>query len=230
LIDDDPARRNMLTSALRLRGWRVTTFVTGYGALNRIRELQPDLLLICTYESSGKVPAVDWLLPRIDSRIIVATLDLVDFAPITADREIPVIDAALSVDGDFGEAAVHTQDTLTRRTAAQGVLRWGDLAVDPARRRVYVAGIEKRVRRDDYSVLALLLERGSKEVTDDDIRSTMRGMFGKTHCRSAAGRLRTLNSLVRSPASAGVHFAMAGTGGMRAAVAGPRPNVLAASI
>lgn len=222
----------MLASALRFRGCHVTTFVSGYGALNRIRELQPELLCLCTYESSGTVPAVDWLLPRIDSRIIVATLDLVDFAPITSGRDIPVVDLVLSVDSDFGEKATHIQDVLSRRSAYQGVVRWGDVALDTARRRVYVAGIEKRLRRDDYSVLELLLERGSKEVTDADIQSTMRGMFGKAHRRSSAGCLRTLNSLVRSRATTGIHFTMSGTGAMRAAAAGstPRPASLAASI
>jgi len=55
LVDDDPAVLKGLQRVLALEGWHVVSAATGEAALERLAELQPDLLItdLCMAEVSG---------------------------------------------------------------------------------------------------------------------------------------------------------------------------------
>ncbi len=165
LADDDRAIRESLVRALDLEGYRVTEVVDGVGALATARQDDFDVLI------------VDVMMPGVDGlgvcRVLRAEGDQTPILMLTARVETSDRVAGLDAGADdylpkpfeLDELLARLRALLRRRFAETGqgpqrVLRLGELAVDPAARRVWWRGTEISLSKTEFDLLELLVRNG----------------------------------------------------------------------
>ncbi|MFI5589455.1 response regulator transcription factor [Amycolatopsis sp. NPDC051758] len=162
LADDDRAIRESLVRALDLEGYRVTEVTDGVSALATARRDDFDVLIL------------DVLMPGVDGlgvcRVLRAEGDQTPILMLTARVETPDRVAGLDAGADdylpkpfeLDELLARLR-ALLRRTfadlgaATQRTLRLGELAVDPAGRRVWWQGTEITLSKTEFDLLELLV-------------------------------------------------------------------------
>jgi DNA-binding response OmpR family regulator len=169
VVDDEPMVRDVLTRYLEREGFDVRSAGDGLEALERVAEVEPDLILL------------DLMLPRVDGYEVFTRLR-------DAGRRIPVI--MLTARGDETDRIVGLElgadDYVTKpfsprevvarvrsvlrradgpdqTAAAPPVVTFGDIEIDTARREVHRRGELVKLTRKEYDLLAHLA--GSPGVT-----------------------------------------------------------------
>ncbi|SEO76084.1 response regulator transcription factor [Amycolatopsis saalfeldensis] len=162
LADDDRAIRESLVRALELEGYRVTEVTDGVAALATARREEFDVLII------------DVMMPGVDGlgvcRVLRADGDPTPVLMLTARVETADRVAGLDAGADDYLPKPFELDELLARLrallrrglpdpggAAQRVLRLGELAVDPAARRVWWSGSEIPLSKTEFDLLELLV-------------------------------------------------------------------------
>ncbi len=160
VVDDEPAVRESLRRALQLEGYGVELAGDGSEALYRLesRELEPDGIVL------------DVLMPEVDglevARRLRRTGSRVPILMLTARDEIADRVAGLDAGADdylvkpFAlEELFARLRAILRRTAdgAVEVLRFADLALDPATREVRRGGESIELTRTEFSLLELFM-------------------------------------------------------------------------
>lgn len=160
LADDDRAIRESLVRALDLEGYHVTEVTDGVDALATARRDDFDVLIL------------DVMMPGVDGlgvcRVLRAEGDPTPILMLTARVETPDRVAGLDAGADdylpkpfeLDELLARLR-ALLRRTApepeARRTLRLGELAVDPAARRVWWQGTEITLSKTEFDLLELLV-------------------------------------------------------------------------
>ncbi|WP_370973360.1 response regulator transcription factor [Amycolatopsis sp. cg9] len=160
LADDDRAIRESLVRALDLEGYHVTEVTDGVGALATARRDDFDVLIL------------DVMMPGVDGlgvcRVLRAEGDPTPILMLTARVETPDRVAGLDAGADdylpkpfeLDELLARLR-ALLRRTSpepeARRTLRLGELAVDPAARRVWWQGTEIPLSKTEFDLLELLV-------------------------------------------------------------------------
>jgi two-component system response regulator MprA len=162
LADDDRAIRESLVRALELEGYRVAEVTDGVAALATARREEFDVLII------------DVMMPGVDGlgvcRVLRADGDPTPVLMLTARVETADRVAGLDAGADdylpkpfeLDELLARLRALLRRGVpdpggAAQRVLRLGELAVDPAARRVWWQGSEIPLSKTEFDLLELLV-------------------------------------------------------------------------
>jgi two-component system response regulator MprA len=167
VVDDEPAVRDALRRALRLEGYEVELAADGAEALERLEGgVQPDALLLDVL-----MPGVDGLevcrqLRRSGSRLPVLMLT----ARAEVSDRVSGLDAGAD---DYLPKPFALQELLARirallrRSGAdeEGVLRFGDLELDPKTREVRRGGDELELTRTEFSLLELFLRNPRQVLT-----------------------------------------------------------------
>ncbi|MEV6831984.1 response regulator transcription factor [Amycolatopsis sp. NPDC051102] len=160
LADDDRAIRESLVRALDLEGYRVTEVADGVSALATARRDEFDVLIL------------DVMMPGVDGlgvcRVLRAEGDPTPILMLTARVETPDRVAGLDAGADdylpkpfeLDELLARLRALLRRTSSepeARRTVRLGELAVDPAARRVWWQGTEITLSKTEFDLLELLV-------------------------------------------------------------------------
>jgi two-component system response regulator MprA len=162
LADDDRAIRESLVRALDLEGYHVTEVTDGVSALATARKDDFDVLIL------------DVMMPGVDGlgvcRVLRAEGDRTPILMLTARVETADRVAGLDAGADdylpkpfeLDELLARLRALLRRTSADTGTtpprtLRLGELAVDPAARRVWWRGTEITLSKTEFDLLELLV-------------------------------------------------------------------------
>jgi len=166
LVEDDPSVREAVAMALEGDGHRVTTAATGDEAVERWRQRRPDLVLL------------DVMLPGRDGFDVCRAIRAHDQVPIimlTARSDpIDVVVGLESGADDYVTKPFETRVLLARikavlrrqeRSPGEPVLRFGDLAIDPAGMTVTQGGVDLRLTPTELRLLLELARRPGQVFT-----------------------------------------------------------------
>lgn len=195
LIEDEAPIRRFLRIALEAGGFAVEEAERGRAGVELAATRAPDLVIL------------DLGLPDMDGRAVIAairewsTLPILVLSARDAEGEkIAALDAGADdyVTKPFatGELMARLRALLRNRKAAaseQAVFCVGCLSVDLARRTVTVDGLDVKLTRKEFDVLALLVRHAGRLVTHKQILTTI---WGPAHAddthylRVAVGHIR----------------------------------------
>jgi two-component system, OmpR family, response regulator MprA len=158
VVDDERAVRDSLRRALELEGYDVDLAVDGSDGLARIREGQPDVVIL------------DVLMPELDglevSRRVRRSGNRVPVLMLTARDEVDDRVAGLDAGADdyvtkpfaLDELLARVRALLRRTTEGSGeALHFADLELNPGTREVKRADEQIELTRTEFSLLELFL-------------------------------------------------------------------------
>jgi two-component system response regulator MprA len=168
VVDDEPAVRTSLTSALRFEGFAADAVGDGSAALERIADDEPDLVIL------------DVLMPRLDGLQAVRRIRAAGYTMpvlmLTARDSLG--DRVLGLDAGaddylvkpFGlEELLARVRALLRRSTVEAVkgmvLTYADLSIDLASRRVERAGHHLKLTRTEFQLLEMLARHPDQVLT-----------------------------------------------------------------
>ncbi|MEP7202206.1 MAG: response regulator transcription factor [Ilumatobacteraceae bacterium] len=206
VVDDEPAIRRALASALMARGYRVTQAVDGKSAIDSVASDPPDAIVL------------DLRLPDIDGIEVcrrMRTFSNVPIIVLSADgldlRKVEALDEGAN---DYVTKPYSTPELLARLRAvlrsaaaggfaADGVLVVGDLRIDLARRIVNVGERTVDFTPKEFAFLAMLARYPGRVLTHSAILQEVWGPSYGTetqYLRVYAGQIRKkLEDDMRNP-------------------------------
>lgn len=167
VVDDEPAIRRFLRTALASQGFQVFEAAGGQAGLDGVLAHRPDLVIL------------DWGLPDLDGVEVLRRLREWSAVPVImltvreaeADK-IAALDAGaddyLTKPFGAGELLARIRAALRRAAApaaGEAVFQNGDLSVDLARRVVRRAGAEVALTPTEYDLLRVLVVHAGKVLT-----------------------------------------------------------------
>ncbi len=181
VVEDDPAIARLLRRSLTDRGDAVDVASDGATGLTLAMRDKPDVVLL------------DLGLPDLDGRQVLQMLRAVSDVPVivvTAQDDDRTVVQALDAGADdylvkpFGseQLAARIRAVLRRSgpgSVADATVRIGELEIDPAARRVQVAGTPVELSRKEFDLLWLLASRPGEVITKRDMLAEVWGLpFG----------------------------------------------------
>ena len=178
VVDDEPQIRRMLRATLAARGYEVALAEDGEAALDLAASWRPDVILL------------DLGLPKLDGMEVCRQVREWSQVPIIVltvrdaeEHKVRALDAGAD---DYLTKPFGTDELLARirvalrhlsRLAAsdEPLLRFGDLVVDLARRRVTVRDQEVHLTPKEYDLLRALASQSGKVLTH---RMLLRAVWG----------------------------------------------------
>lgn len=161
LADDDRAIREALQRALAVEGYDVVTAKDGAEALDAVRRLQPDVVLL-----DVSMPVLDGLTL---CRVLRAEKDRTPVLMLTARTETSDRVAGLDAGADdylpkpfeLDELLARVRALLRRSRppaddAGEAPLAVADLRIEPAARRAFRGGRELQLSKTEFALLELL--------------------------------------------------------------------------
>jgi two-component system response regulator MprA len=186
VVEDDAHVRAAVERALRFEGYDVHTSVDGNEALVHAAALAPDAILL------------DVLMPGTDGLTVCRRLrergDQTPILMLTARHEVTDRVAGLDAGADDYLVKPFALDELLARlrallrrtsvTGENGVLRSGDLSLDPQRREAWRGKRELGLTKTEFDLLELLLANAEIVVTRDTIYERIWGYDFETSSKS----------------------------------------------
>jgi two-component system KDP operon response regulator KdpE len=177
VIDDEPQIQRLLTITLEANGYRVTTASTGQEGLSLAAHRRHEIILL------------DLGLPDLNGVLVLKRIREWTLTPVIVltvqDSEAEKVELLDSGADDYITKPFNTGELLARmraalRRAAQGraeepILRFGDLTVDLAARRVTRAGEPVKLTATEYALLRLFVQHAGKVLTH---RHILREVWG----------------------------------------------------
>jgi len=171
VVDDEPAIRRFLNSALTADGYSVLQAESGRAALAAVARDKPDLVI------------VDLGLPDLDGHALIQDIRGISKAPIVVlsvrDDEagkVRALDGGADdyVTKPFGieELLARVRTALRHRLQQQGnepVIRCGDLEIDLARHLVRCRDESLKLSKREFGLLRVLAESAGKVVTHQQL-------------------------------------------------------------
>ena len=176
VVDDEPQIRRVLRSTLSFRGYTISEAASGEEALERIRKLKPDLILLdVNLPGMSGVEACREIRRFTDAPIIILTVR-------SAERDkVMALDAGADdyVTKPFGieELLARVRASLRRHPSAEvlGPFHSKDFSVDFEQRRVTVGNEEVHLAPKEFEVLKHLIANQGKPVTHRRLLQTVWG-------------------------------------------------------
>jgi two-component system alkaline phosphatase synthesis response regulator PhoP len=180
VVDDEPPIVEIVRDYLTDAGYRVSTARSGHEALDQVRSIRPDLIVL------------DLGLPGLDGLDVTRTIRRTSSVPIIiltarSDEADRVVGLELGAD-DYLVKPFSPRELLARvravlrrsgRAAEPGDERpmtAGELTVDPARRRVTVGGREVDVTATEFDLLARMAAAPGRVFTRGQLLETIHGV------------------------------------------------------
>lgn len=169
VIDDEPNMRDMLEIGLAHHGFAVVSAGDGPAALALLRARSPDAILL------------DVMMPKIDGVSLVPLIRRLTEAPIVmlsalSDAHHKIAGLAAGADDyvakpfDLGEVAARLRAQLRRpRLARRDVIRYADVVIDVATRRVQTASGRVELTAREFDLLVTLLREPGRVFTRDQL-------------------------------------------------------------
>ena len=186
IVDDDESIRELATLYLRKEGFDVSCAVDGTSALEKIRQLDPALVVL------------DLMLPGISGHDVCRAVRAESSVPIimltARDEDVDKIvglelgaDDYLTKPFNPRELVARIRAILRRAEAGAGqgataVIRLGELTIDKQRREVKVEGVELTIRTKEFDLLAALAENAGIVLTREQLLDRVWGynFYGET--------------------------------------------------
>ncbi len=172
VVDDDPATRKMINTALSESGFEVLEAATAAEALAAVQQQQPDVMLL------------DLILPDGDGVDVcrqVRTYSDVSIIMVTAKRDLTDRLAGLDAGADdyvtkplaMGELVARIRSLLRRlqmrREQPPRELRFGDLTLDCSQGQLCLPSERVAMTEVEMSILRALVEAEGKPLTSDEL-------------------------------------------------------------
>ena len=171
LVEDEPQIRRFVRMALEAQGWQVFEAATMQRGLIEAGTRKPDLVVL------------DLGLPDGDGKDFIADLRQWSAVPVIVlsartdeSDKIDALDAGaddyLTKPFGVGELLARVRAALRRRRApasGDGVVRFGDVSVDIARRQVDKGGVAVHLTPTEYRLLAVLVANAGRVVTNPQL-------------------------------------------------------------
>lgn len=188
IADDEPTIRDLLRDFFEAQGYTVVTAKDGKEALAAARETAPDLILL------------DVMMPWMDGFDVMRALRREGETPVIlltarADEADKLSGLGLGADDyvtkpfSFHEVAARVQAVL-RRSEPKGVLRGGDVILDPGAHRVEVKGRPVEITPAEFAILHTLMAASGRARSRLDLLEVLG--------REYEGSERTVDSHVRN--------------------------------
>lgn len=166
VVDDEPQIRRVLRSTLSFRGYTISEAATGEEALDLMRKLKPDLVLLdVNLPGMSGVEACREMRRSSDAPIIMLTVR-------NSERDkVVALDAGADdyVTKPFSieELLARVRASLRRHPSAESIPSFvsRDLSVDFEQRRITVAGQEVHLAPKEFEVLRHLIANQGKPVS-----------------------------------------------------------------
>ena len=187
VIEDEQTISNFIGAILTANGYDVLVARTGMMAESMISSHCPDIIIL------------DLGLPDMDGMTILKTVRSWSKVPIIVvsarcheKDKVAALDAGADdyLTKPFGteellariRAAVrHTRTPLGNDTVANtGIFQTGDLTIDYAKHRVYVAGVDAKLTQNEYKLVSLLGLHAGKVLTYDYLIRELWGPSART--------------------------------------------------
>lgn len=155
IIEDDLAIGDLLEEALREEGYAVLRAYSGTEAQYLLAQHTPDLILL------------DLMLPGLAGEALLPALQGIPVIVVSAKVGVDdKVQALLAGAADYVSKPFALPELLARVTVqlrkpqapAQGLLTFGDLALDPVAHRVTAGGQPVKLTRTEYAICRLLLQ------------------------------------------------------------------------
>ncbi len=177
IIEDEAAIRDILSVPLESEGYKVTQAADGLEGMNAFRDQQFDLVLL------------DIMMPRIDGYTVCEMIRRESDVPIilltALDSEEAQIKGFDKLADDYItkpfsiRLVLKRVEALLRRTAAEtgtdDLIRYRDLTLSEAERRVTVSGSEVVLTNLEFNILLLLLKNKGRVFSRDDLLNLVWG-------------------------------------------------------
>jgi two-component system, OmpR family, KDP operon response regulator KdpE len=197
VVEDEPQVMRFLRTTLSAHGYRLAEATTGRQAIVEAATRSPDLILL-----DLGLPDIDGVEVTRRLREWSATPLIVISARGQEGDKVQALDAGADdyLTKPFGAGELLARIRVALRNAARAAnlpgqpsLRFGDVEVDLAARRVSRAGDEVRLTRTEYNLLATLVKHAAKVVTHEQLLREVwgPGATGQTqYLRVYMGQLR----------------------------------------
>ena len=170
VVDDDDALRRAVVRALEFEGYAVAAARDGVEALRYLEgpASPPDVIVL------------DVLMPNLDGLStcrLIRSRSQVPILMLTARHEVEERVEGLDAGADdylakpfaVVELLARLRALLRRTTSTEGVLRYGDLILDPLERRVSRSGRQIELTRIEFSLLELFLSHPHRVISRHSI-------------------------------------------------------------
>ena len=203
IVEDDPALAVMLRYNLEKLGYLVDEAADGQEALLRIGEATPDIVLL------------DWMLPSLSGLEVCRQIRR---RPHTRDMPVIMLTARVEEQDSIRglntgaddyitkpfsvEALAARMRALLRRAQPQpaaGMLRFHDVALDPAEHRVQRGGRPVHVGPTEYRLLEFLLRHPRRVFSREDLLNAVWGADIHVETRTVDVHIRRLRKALNAP-------------------------------
>lgn len=216
VIEDEADLREVLDYNLTKEGHRVTLTSTGNDGLRLARELQPDLILL------------DLMLPDTSGTAVCKTLKK---EPATREIRVMMVTAkGEEIDRVVGfelgaddyvvkpfsvrELLLRVNAVLRRKdTASADFVEFGELRIDPAAHRAWVAGVEIALTTLEFRLLVTLYERKNRVQTRSVLLNDIWGIEADittrtvdTHVKRLREKLKGVGRYIETVRGVGYRF------------------------
>ncbi len=163
LVEDDPQLGPALLRGLISAGYAVELHTEGAGAVDRVLAGGFDgVILDLGLPGADGYSILDTLVSRCSIPVIVVT------ARISLDDRLATFERGavdyLAKPFFVEELVARLRARVGRPAAARRVVRWRDVAVDLASRRVWIGALEVALTGHEFNILAYLIERDGEAV------------------------------------------------------------------
>jgi two-component system KDP operon response regulator KdpE len=196
IVEDDPSIRKLVRVNLVKRGYTVSEAADSHQAIALFQEVPVDLVLLdVMLPGLSGVDVCTWIRARSDVPIIVLS------ARLEEDLKVAALDAGADdyVTKPFGQEELLARvRAFLRRSyvsakTSETKIEIGDLRIDLAERRVFIAEIDLHLTKTEYAILAELAHHLDSIVTHDELIAKVWGSEyrGSNHyLHTYLGRLR----------------------------------------
>jgi len=196
IVEDDPNIRKLVRVNLAKRGYTVSEAGDSHQAMALFQEVPVDLVLLdLLLPGLSGVDVCTWIRARSDVPIIILS------ARLEEDLKVAALDAGAD---DYVTKPFGSEELLARVRAflrrsyvsaktSETKIEIGDLRIDLAERRVFIADVDLHLTKTEYAILAELARHLDSIVTHDELIAEVWGSEyrGSNHyLHTYLGRLR----------------------------------------
>jgi two-component system, OmpR family, KDP operon response regulator KdpE len=172
IVEDDPSIRKLVRVNLVKRGYTVSEAGDSHQAIALFQEVPVDLVLLdLLLPGLSGVDVCTWIRARSDVPIIILS------ARLEEDLKVAALDAGAD---DYVTKPFGSEELLARVRAflrrsyvsaktSETKIEIGDLRIDLAERRVFIADVDLHLTKTEYALLAELARHLDSIVTHDEL-------------------------------------------------------------